>query len=74
MKITLFDVYFNMLYFKVGLLSEILHAQFALLFGGVLEIVRRCESYTCYGHCVCAVEGQLCLADDSTCVDSSGIG
>ncbi|XP_053401094.1 uncharacterized protein LOC123523194 isoform X2 [Mercenaria mercenaria] len=59
---------------SVGLSSEILHSQFNLLYGGILELVRRCGSHTCYGHCVCASEGKLCTASDGDCIDSSGSG
>ena len=58
---------------QVGLTSEIVLPQFNLLFGGIMELVRRCESYSCEGHCVCAPRGEMCDRD-SHCNDVSGPG
>ncbi|XP_053400998.1 uncharacterized protein LOC128557563 isoform X2 [Mercenaria mercenaria] len=44
----------------VGLTSTVVHSQFNLLFGGIMELVRRCDSYSCLGHCVCAPHGNIC--------------
>ncbi|WAR05117.1 hypothetical protein MAR_020486 [Mya arenaria] len=54
----------------VGLHSPILHAQFNLLFGGILSMVRRCEAETCLGHCVCAPVPEKCHFN-SKCVSGS---
>lgn len=58
---------------QVGLSSDIVHSKFNLLFGGMLELVRRCDSFTCLGHCVCAPHGQLCN-DRNLCNDTTGNG
>ncbi|XP_060577218.1 uncharacterized protein LOC132734491 [Ruditapes philippinarum] len=55
----------------VGLSSEIVHSQFNLLFGGIMELVRRCDSFSCEGHCVCAPHGKLCHSNKH-CNDVSG--
>ncbi|XP_060604506.1 uncharacterized protein LOC132757271 [Ruditapes philippinarum] len=57
----------------VGLSSEIVHSQFNLLFGGIMELVRRCDSFSCEGHCVCAPHGKLCHSNKH-CKDISGSG
>ena len=36
-----------------------------------MELVRRCSAHTCYGHCVCAPHGQVCLDSDTPCTDLS---
>ncbi|XP_053398947.1 uncharacterized protein LOC128556937 [Mercenaria mercenaria] len=55
----------------VGLSSAVVHSQFNLLYGGIMELVRRCDSYSCLGHCVCAPNGKMCHSNYS-CIDSSG--
>ncbi|XP_060580924.1 uncharacterized protein LOC132737608 [Ruditapes philippinarum] len=50
---------------KVGLSSEIAHSQFNLRYGGMMQLVRRCVSYSCEGHCVCAPFGSLCHSEQS---------
>ncbi|XP_053398434.1 uncharacterized protein LOC128556766 [Mercenaria mercenaria] len=55
----------------VGLSSALVHSQFNLLFGGVMELVRRCDSYSCLGHCVCAPHGKMCHSNKH-CHDVSG--
>ncbi|XP_046571088.1 LOW QUALITY PROTEIN: uncharacterized protein LOC124279320 [Haliotis rubra] len=49
----------------VGLKSSPLDSELVLGEGGELELVRRCSSYNCEGHCVCA-------AQDRTCGSSQG--
>ncbi|XP_071082513.1 uncharacterized protein [Haliotis cracherodii] len=44
----------------VGLQSDALHLELELGAGGKLELVRRCQSYNCGGHCVCAVQHRTC--------------
>ncbi|XP_046570853.1 uncharacterized protein LOC124279103 [Haliotis rubra] len=44
----------------VGLQSDALHLGLELGAGGELELVRRCQSYNCEGHCVCAVQDGAC--------------
>ena len=57
---------------QVGLNSKLIHSQFNLVPGGSLQLVRRCESKTCQGHCVCAAEDLKCTADGTlSCVDMS---
>ena len=34
-----------------------------------MQLVRRCSSHTCYGHCVCAPHGKTCLDKDDSCTD-----
>ncbi|XP_053400999.1 uncharacterized protein LOC128557566 [Mercenaria mercenaria] len=57
----------------VGLSSAVVHSQFNLLYGGIMELVRRCDSYSCLGHCVCAPHGQMCHSNN-TCIDISDQG
>ncbi|XP_033751510.1 LOW QUALITY PROTEIN: uncharacterized protein LOC117335547 [Pecten maximus] len=45
---------------KVGLSSPIIHSMFRMISGGALELVRRCDSYSCLGHCVCAPQDNVC--------------
>jgi uncharacterized protein (DUF486 family) len=47
----------------VGLSSEIAHSQFHLRYGGTMQLVRRCGSFSCKGHCVCAPHGSLCHSE-----------
>ncbi|XP_076085163.1 uncharacterized protein LOC143055975 isoform X1 [Mytilus galloprovincialis] len=56
---------------KVGLQSDMIHNQFRLIPGGSLELIRRCSSSTCLGHCVCAPKNQRCPIEESPCVDST---
>ncbi|XP_060084880.1 uncharacterized protein LOC132564227 [Ylistrum balloti] len=44
----------------VGLSSSIIHSMFRKISGGALELVRRCDSYSCLGHCVCAPQDNVC--------------
>ncbi|XP_021356985.1 uncharacterized protein LOC110452658 [Mizuhopecten yessoensis] len=45
---------------KVGLSSPIIHSMFKMIAGGSLELMRRCDSYSCLGHCVCAPQDTVC--------------
>ncbi|XP_063408929.1 uncharacterized protein LOC134692410 [Mytilus trossulus] len=56
---------------EVGLQSDMIHNQFRLIPGGSLELIRRCSSNTCLGHCVCAPKDQRCPIEESICVDST---
>ncbi|VDH98686.1 Hypothetical predicted protein, partial [Mytilus galloprovincialis] len=56
---------------KVGLQSDMIHNQFRLIPGGSLELIRRCSSNTCLGHCVCAPKDQRCPIEGSPCEDST---
>ncbi|XP_063408922.1 uncharacterized protein LOC134692402 [Mytilus trossulus] len=56
---------------KVGLQSDMIHSQFRLIPGGSLELIRRCSSSTCLGHCVCAPKDQRCPIEESSCVDTT---
>ena len=60
--------------FQVGLESEIVHSQFLLVLGGDLQLIRRCSSHTCHGHCVCAAQDLKCATDLEvrSCVNKSG--
>jgi hypothetical protein len=44
----------------VGLQSQMIHSQFRLVPGGSLELIRRCSSVTCHGHCVCSSQDGRC--------------
>ncbi|OPL21604.1 hypothetical protein AM593_02328, partial [Mytilus galloprovincialis] len=48
-----------------------IHNQFRLIPGGSLELIRRCSSSSCLGHCVCAPKDQRCPIEKSPCVDST---
>ena len=39
-----------------------------------MQLIRRCESHTCQGHCVCAAQDLKCTSDAETqdCIDKSG--
>ena len=59
--------------FQVGLISTPIHSQFYLVPGGVMQLIRRCDSHSCQGHCVCAAQDFKCKMDtDMTCYDKSG--
>ena len=59
--------------YQVGLNSKLIHSQFYLVPGGSLQLVRRCESNSCQGHCVCAAEDLKCTLDEAIdCVDMRG--
>ncbi|XP_069133969.1 uncharacterized protein [Argopecten irradians] len=45
---------------NVGLRSPIIHSMFRMIPGGGLELVRRCDAYSCLGHCVCAPQDNVC--------------
>ncbi|XP_021364672.1 uncharacterized protein LOC110457646 [Mizuhopecten yessoensis] len=51
-----------------GLRSPVVHSRFVLITGGAMELVRRCSSLTCAGHCVCSPQDQACPSSQ-TCVD-----
>ncbi|KAK3581574.1 hypothetical protein CHS0354_031921 [Potamilus streckersoni] len=55
---------------KVGMSSPVLHQAFRLVFGGVMELVRRCSAFSCVGHCVCAPEDEVC-SYPRPCTDKS---
>ncbi|KAL3841827.1 hypothetical protein ACJMK2_019926 [Sinanodonta woodiana] len=57
---------------KVGMSSPVLHQAFRLVFGGVMELVRRCSAFSCIGHCVCAPEDEVC-SNPRPCTDKSAI-
>jgi hypothetical protein len=46
--------------FKVGLRSHLIHSAFTKNPGGSLDLIRRCDSMSCEGHCVCAPQDQKC--------------
>ncbi|KAJ8299760.1 hypothetical protein KUTeg_023820 [Tegillarca granosa] len=57
---------------KVGLQSPIIHSKFRLLPGGSMELIRRCDSYTCHGHCICAPQDAICpVSVDVMCEDKT---
>ncbi|XP_052082402.1 uncharacterized protein LOC127720030 [Mytilus californianus] len=56
---------------NVGLQSDMIHGQFRLIPGGSLELIRRCSSNTCRGHCVCAPKDQRCPIKGTPCVDNT---
>ncbi|CAC5414424.1 unnamed protein product [Mytilus coruscus] len=52
----------------VGLRSAMIHSAFNKIAGGSLELVRRCVTFSCIGHCVCAPQDQKCPYNPSlTC-------
>ncbi|KAL3841826.1 hypothetical protein ACJMK2_019925 [Sinanodonta woodiana] len=57
---------------KVGFSSPVLHHAFRLVFGGVMELVRRCSAFSCVGHCVCAPEDKIC-SNPQPCTDKSAV-
>ena len=53
--------------------SELIHSQFYLVPGGSMQLIRRCNSHSCQGHCVCAAQDLKCPVDSGViCVDVSG--
>ncbi|KAL3873929.1 hypothetical protein ACJMK2_037006, partial [Sinanodonta woodiana] len=54
---------------KVGLMSPVIHSLFTLVDGGDMELIRRCSSYSCLGHCVCAPNGEKCVDASKQCKD-----
>ncbi|XP_071079258.1 uncharacterized protein [Haliotis cracherodii] len=56
----------------VGLQSRPLHSELVLGGGGELELVRRCSSYSCEGHCVCAVQDKTCGTSQGCTVFANG--
>ncbi|XP_078334035.1 uncharacterized protein LOC111124258 [Crassostrea virginica] len=56
---------------KVGLASAIIHSQFERVPGGDLFLIRRCQAYTCEGHCVCAPQDKFCHPSGTACQDIS---
>ena len=64
------DLYPFLIFLKVGQPSPMIQSQFELLSGGLMELklLRRCNAHTCYGHCVCAPHGEVCLHSDSSCI------
>ncbi|XP_046345841.2 uncharacterized protein LOC124126446 [Haliotis rufescens] len=57
---------------SVGLRSSPLHSELVLGGGGKLELVRRCGSYSCEGHCVCAVQDKKCGTSQGCTVLKNG--
>ncbi|CAC5386466.1 unnamed protein product [Mytilus coruscus] len=45
---------------KVGLRSHMVHSAFTKTPPSSLDLVRRCDSLSCDGHCVCAPQDQRC--------------
>lgn len=58
-------------YEQVGLSSYMIHYQFQLVSGGYLDLLRRCTSLTCLGHCVCSSLGARCHPNGDFCSDVS---
>ncbi|VDI80173.1 Hypothetical predicted protein [Mytilus galloprovincialis] len=56
---------------NVGLSSPMIHSQFRLVPGGSLELIRRCTSKTCLGHCVCSTQNGRCALEGKQCHDVS---
>ncbi|XP_041351011.1 uncharacterized protein LOC121369994 [Gigantopelta aegis] len=56
---------------KVGLQSNALHSELKLVNGGALELVRRCDIFSCVGHCVCGSQDKTCNAVGS-CSEDGG--
>ncbi|CAG2242538.1 unnamed protein product [Mytilus edulis] len=56
---------------KVGLSSDTIHSQFHLIPGGSLELIRRCSSQTCLGHCICAPKDKRCPLKGDSCIDNT---
>ncbi|XP_041351012.1 uncharacterized protein LOC121369995 [Gigantopelta aegis] len=54
---------------KVGLQSNALHSELKLVNGGALELVRRCDIFSCVGHCVCGSQDKTCSAVGSCSKD-----
>ena len=46
-----------------------IHSQFRLVPGGSLELIRRCSSVTCRGHCVCSSQDGRCALTGLPCHD-----
>ncbi|XP_061189002.1 uncharacterized protein LOC133197151 [Saccostrea echinata] len=58
-----------------GLKSAIIHFKFKKEAGGPLHLVRRCDAYTCEGHCVCAAQDEKCpITIPVTCVNDTATG
>ncbi|XP_071123173.1 uncharacterized protein [Mytilus edulis] len=57
----------------VGLRSDLIYSAFRRVPGGALELIRRCDSMSCEGHCVCAPQDQKCPSSPSlnSCTDIS---
>ncbi|XP_067680773.1 uncharacterized protein [Haliotis asinina] len=58
----------------VGLKSSPLHSELVLGGGGKLELVRRCSSYNCEGHCVCAAQDKTCGTSQACIFLDNGVG
>jgi hypothetical protein len=58
---------------QVGLRSQLIHSAFRRVPGGALDLIRRCDSMSCEGHCVCAPQDQKCSFSENlgSCVDTS---
>ncbi|XP_067682774.1 uncharacterized protein [Haliotis asinina] len=56
----------------VGLLSSPLHSELVLGRLGELQLVRRCRSYNCEGHCVCAALDKTCGSRQGCTVMNNG--
>ena len=52
---------------QVGLRSAMIHSAFNKIAGGSLQLIRRCDTFSCVGHCVCAPQDQKCPYDSSYC-------
>lgn len=58
-----------------GLKSAIIHSKFKKEAGGPLHLVRRCDAYTCEGHCTCAAQDERCpIIASLTCVNDTETG
>ena len=44
-----------------------IHSAFNKIAGGSLQLIRRCDTFSCVGHCVCAPQDQKCPYDSSYC-------
>ena len=59
----------------MGLLSGRLHGMVEAIPStettGTLELVRRCDTETCEGHCTCSPQGQMCDVMEP-CTDVTG--
>ena len=61
-----------MIFLQAGLKSAIIHSKFRKEAGGPLQLVRRCEAYTCEGHCTCAAQDKRCpISSPVACVNDT---
>ena len=60
------------IFLQAGLKSAIIHSKFRKEAGGPLQLVRRCEAYTCEGHCTCAAQDKMCpISSPVACVNDT---